>query len=308
MSIEVLKKNIEEIERSISEYEAKLEESPNDFAYELALSSLNSHLDDLRKQVSEAMASRSVEVIEFTLRGDIATNGSLPLKALADISKKLEAAISSASIYMRTNKNLARVGKRIRNSLGLRLAGLRAGSTSLLITANTDTDLFGESALENSLEKTFSLFQAKTSGAFEDALLSLGSGTAKKYRSLVKTLLDYHLEFGMNWTSSSNKVYCWGGSNTDLQTFSNTFDKLIDIESTYDLKCTIDAIDKKGKLRIVADGKSKVVTFIEDNLLNIRTLHIDDHVLLRIRERKITNQVTGDTRSSLVLEEILEQT
>lgn len=282
------------------EYEKILKNSPNNFAIKLSLKSINCHINQLHSSLREEKLTREKEVIFLKLIGGIAKFGSIPLTALSKISDNFSNSIYFTAAFIRHHDNFKeRDLKEIITSLDLRLAGLYSGSTKLLITGELNPDLFGNSILESSLEKTFNLLNSENSESFITAVSNIGVKSSERLKELLKNLKNEKLEMDLSWHSPDGREYKWNGTNENIITIANTLQNIEISEPTiFKIEAELVTLSLKGNFEI-RDTQNNYYRgkFILDILNNIKQHHIGDFVNCSIERKIIKNRATNQTKN-----------
>ncbi len=288
----------------LDEYNSIIADDPDNLAYQLSIETIKEHIADLQAQIKEEKDFREKEVIELRLKGPLVEEGSIPLSILGDIAKELSNAIYSASQLIKAGKEVMRMIPRSTiKTLNLRFAGIKSGSTRILITGDTSPDIFGHSLIEESLTNTFELLGSETPDEITDSASKIGIRSVASINKFLKTLSSSQLEAEMSWTSPSDIGYKWKGSKAKLTTMSNTLEKIKSPKP--------EQINVIGKLIMISlkwqfevqdeKGVSYKGTYPSQLLEEIKTLHVGDQLTSVIEKKIIINEATGKQKNYYTL-------
>lgn len=306
--------NIKNLEAKINEAETLLERKADqllegsDFALELSISSLKSHVEDLLFQLKTAKEQREKEVIELRLIGYEVDNGTVPLDLLANLAKYFSGLITSASAKLKMGQDVSGViPSEITYSLNLRFADIAQGSSRLFITADTSPDLFGESLLENSLNGLFELLNSDFNEGLSDQVHFMGLRSTHNLAEFLKVLRKRSIELDLSWSAPNETKHFWKGRRDRIQ----ILEKLLDGFSASDPINTIvtgvvELISRSGKLDIrQADDELLKVTYSKKLFQDVRKLRLGDVVRLDCKEITVFNSSTEEEKKKYSLSRVL---
>lgn len=178
--------------------ELLLSEFPSNVFYQLTLQQAQARNATLTAEIIERQRQREQEIIEVRLIGRTATRGTLPLDTLALVSKSLADTLHAVSKYTAAGRSQRRdILPDVKRRLDLRLARVAAGSTRLFVSGQTSPDLFGNSLLNTSLERTFDLLAADNPDAVLDQMLVVGHQSILALQRFLRGIHDCNLEVEM---------------------------------------------------------------------------------------------------------------
>lgn len=265
----------------------------------LPLAGLRRRLSELQEHLREEKARRDKEVLDVSLSSDPTEAGSIPLGLLGSIGNHLAKALHQTSRFIERGTTGGAVPEEITQRLDLRLAGLRQGSTRLLITGNTAPDLFGRSLLEETLSNAFELLNAASTDELTDAVAAVGEPGTNAFRELMKDLAGAGCSVEFDWNAPSGKRYRWKGDPDHVQQLAGSLEGFKqEPPETLEIHGETVTLSSKGRFEIRADsGESYPGTIeSEDVLKQVEALHIKQSVTAKVRAAKIRNRITGAER------------
>ncbi|MFK5926976.1 MAG: hypothetical protein QM483_10130 [Desulfuromusa sp.] len=305
-NIAYLNKHITELSGLVETTEKYLLNAPDNIATRLSLSSLNRKLGEMQLELKQEKERREIEVIEVRLKGAIASFGSIPLRALSEISRHLSDILQANSYKLWKGKE---AGSRIPNELiellDLRLAGIAPGSTKLYISASTNPNLFGQSLIEDSLSGTLRLLNVDKPAELDEALSEYSAKGIRSLSRLLGSLNKNDLEVDMTWNKSSGKAIKWKGTKNKINNLWMTLQqtKFMEPETMSVIGEIITLSSKgRGKLEIRPDNGKDISCVIPSNLAkSIMSLKLGQQVKCHIEKKTYFNESTGFEKSTLSL-------
>lgn len=286
--VEEIERDIAKVRKFLDEEESLLRESPGDAAASFFMSAKRGHLKELQAKLHLAKAARDRELLEIRLVGDQTTYGTIPLQLLAKLVAPLNDALTSAAYRLSTGEELTKaVSPQLVALLDLRLAGLAAGSTRLLVTGKTSPDLTGESILENALRHFFDLLSEEKEGFF-DRVDSVGVKSIRKISSFLHEAKKNDLEVELIWNSPSNKSYRWIGGSERISSFRKLASSLSEpVISEALIKGQVRKLLDTGRVEIqTVEGERVKVTYAADKFEFISMLHLGQSVAMRCKKHE----------------------
>ena len=305
--IRSLQDQLDEANKLRTEQLSTIETDADNFALELALSSLEAHISDLENQLRKEKQKRQKEVLELRLEGSIAQFGSLPLSVLAGIARYISSALHAASARIRTGQEpRGRIAESIISSLNLRLVGIEPGSSKLLITADTSPNLFGRSMTEESLRGLFNLLTAQEESSLTDSVQILGARSTHNVSSLLKYLSKNDLALDARWTSPTGEQYGWQATTYDIRKLASSLD-MLQIHKPERIKISGEVVllSEKGRLDLKDDSEcTHRCNFAHFLIDQVKKLHLGDRITCAINKTTIYNSMTDKEKVTLDLVEI----
>ena len=306
--------SIKNLEAKINEAETLLERKSDqllqgtDFALELSISSLKSHIEHLSFQLKTAKEKREKEVVELRLIGCEVDNGTVPLELLANLSKYFSGLITSASAKLKMGQDFSgAIPSEITYPLNLRFADIAQGSSRLFITGDTSPDLFGESLLENSLNGLFELLNSDFNDSLSDQVHFMGLRSTHNLAEFLKVLRKRNIELDLSWSAPNETKHFWKGRRDKIQ----ILERLLDGFSASDpvnkvIIGVVELISRSGKLDIrQADDELLKVTYSKKLFEDVRKLRLGDVVRLDCKEITVFNSSTEEEKKKYSLSRVL---
>ena len=302
--IERIEGKMSEVNSMLSSYRDRLDSNQDDFSTEMAIKSLEYHLEELQAQLNQEKLFREKEIVEIRLKGFKADQGTIPLSVLSDIATCLSKSLHS--LAYRIKKGVDPYGKipaEIIETMNLRLAGLAYGSTKLYFSGSLNPNLFGHSLIEDSLEKTFKVFSSLSPSELTDSVSDIGIKSAKNINGLLKALKKNGLEADVTWIDPKEKVHTWHGSSESIGQMLNAFDNIISTKTeTINIVGELIMLSKKGRFEIKTPGE---VTyrgqFPIDIIDSVRMVRIGSQAKAEIAKETVINKITEYEKTIYVL-------
>ncbi|WP_031568234.1 hypothetical protein [Rheinheimera texasensis] len=309
MSILNLETKIAAAEKLLNEKSQLLSHEAN-FALELSINSLRSHINDLSFQLKTAKEQRKKEVVELRLIGHEVDNGTVPLELLANISKYFSGLITAASAKLKLGQDFSGViPSEITYPLNLRFADIGQGSSRLFITGDTSPDLFGESLLESSLNGLFELLNSDLNKSLSDQVHFLGIRSTHNLAEFLKVLRKKNIELELSWTAPNQTKHFWKGRRDKIQILENLLDGFNSTEPINTIVAgVVELISCSGKLDIKQDnGEIIKVSYSKKLFSDVRKLRLGDRVKLDCIEVIVFNTSTEERKNKYSLGRILSE-
>jgi hypothetical protein len=290
--ISVLQEQLGRARETLAAYEAD-RRNIDDFAALMTRESLLAHIDDLCGQLRRAKLDRAVEVVQIRLIGERAHEGSLPLYLLSRVSDQFGAALHAASQKIKTGRQVLRISNGVVALLNLRLADMGTGSSRLYITGDVAPDLFGHSLLEQSLDETFSVFEAPSEDELASAVSGVGIRSARAIREFLQTVKDAELEVEVSWNAPDDQPRRWSGEYQHIARLARSLSHFQVREPTrISVKGEVVTVSLRGRFELQSSDRNYTGTFPSDLLHEVAALHIGDEVTAELERTTILNTVT----------------
>lgn len=307
MNILNLETKLAAAEKLVALKTAQLSQVPN-FALELSINSLQSHIQDLSFQLKTAKEQRGKEVIELRLIGNEVDNGTVPLELLANLSKYFSGLITSASAKLKLGQDLpGAISSDITYPLNLRFADIGQGSSRLFITGDTSPDLFGESLLENSLSGLFELLNSDLNEGLSDQVHFLGLRSTHNLAEFLKVLRKRSIELELSWSAPNEAKHFWKGRRDKIQILERLLDSFSASEPVDTVVSgVVELISRSGKLELRQENDDVIkITYSKKLFTEVRKLRLGDTVRLDCKEITVFNSSTEEEKQKYSLSKIL---
>ena len=305
-SIERLRELIAGLEATERRYTALLRERPDSFAARSTVKNAQQRLEELRAELALQQRLREREVVELRLVGPLAQQGRLPLAAFGGLLNALDTTLHEASHFVEygSRRGAARTSL-VKQLLGLRFEQVLPGSSRIFLTGNTAPNLFGESVLANGLDRTFTLLDAPTNPAMEDAAARVGTRTVAGAKRLADVSLRYGMGFDLRWQPPAGETRLWSGDAPRLAFLTSRLGRLA--EQTPEREAfqgEIIAQSMRGWLDIKQGRRLHRVTFPLALLEAVRAVPIGSACEGVWLKTTLRNEVTQEPRYQYELESV----
>jgi hypothetical protein len=288
----------------VDDVKENLAKDESNFSLKLELRSLEYHLEELQTQLRHEKTLRDREVIECRLKGDLADSGTIPIDVLANISKHISGSLHSLAYRLKKGFDpKSRIPIELLKTLNLRLAGLGYGSTKLYFSATLNPNLFGYSLIEDSLQKTFGIFNSGSSQELTDSVSEVGPRSASNINRLLKTLTRYNLEAEISWTDPNQIEHKWEGSANSILQISNTLDTVINShKESVQFIGEVIMLHKKGRFEIRTENDITYRGYFPLDILDkVTKVRVGEYARGEIEIETTMNKATGYEKTTYIL-------
>jgi len=302
-----LQKKYDSILTLYDKYLALVQKEPNNYSHKMSFATIEKHVKELQLKIYKEKAAREKEVIELKLNVLPAYSGTLPLQLLGEIAGHLSWAVLSASQKIKEGDRLkGKIPHDIVQSLDLRFAGLSAGSSKIYLTGNVSPDLFGNSLIEDALEKIFTLLNSGDSEKLTESASAIGIRSVIKISKLLKSIAGAELDMEVAWYSPLDKHYGWKSTKDEMICLSNSLDKIKASEpEIIDVEAKLIMASLKGYFEIETMKRRSYRGAIPSRILGeIQAVHLGDICRVKIEKKMMINQVTEFEKAYYTLLEI----
>lgn len=287
--------------------DAKAKALEGNFAYSLAASSIESHIDELSQIEASSNVSPAFEMLDFRLISNRLKTGSAPLDLVSKFSQEIRKTLGHAALrIMQGGMNKVRIPKAIYNELDLRLVGLLPGSSRFIISASANRDLFDDGLSKGAIERMFAVLDTAGEGPeFLSAVNILGPSSAKSLRGVLYLLRAYSAEAEFKWKYSGNEIRKWVGSKESINNVVSALEvtDIIEQEKVL-LHGNIELLSKRERIELRLDDGALVKILYSKNILpQVSELHLEQEVNLYCQVTETENPLTNETS---VFYELLE--
>lgn len=295
-------------EDTLQKYKSEHLNNPASLFVNGMIKNTGERLEELRSNLSFEKRLREKEVIDLRLKGRLAKIGRLPLELLGSFAKQLSDVVTEAGRHSQFgNKTGTKYNQQIRKSINLQFERLVPGSTRILITGETNPDLFGNSILENALTNTFYVLSSDQQGVLE-ASEKIGGSGIKKISDILTTADKNELEFDLEWKAPNDVLHKWVANKDTIQSLNNTISKIhIDAPITIEFNASIIMQSIKGVMEVkdLDDGKQIKFRFPLSMIEKVKQYQIGDSCTFKLSQKTIKNSITGDEKNTYELLELL---
>lgn len=294
-------------ETTLQKYKSEFGKNPHSLFVNGMIKNTNERLEELHANLAFEKRLREKEVIDLRLKGKLAKLGRLPLELMGNFAKQLSDAVTEAGRhYQFGNKTGSKYNLQIKNTIKLEFERLVPGSTRILITGETNPDLFGNSILENALINTFYVLSSDQERVLE-ASERIGGNGIKKIGDILTTADKNELEFDLEWKAPNDQHHRWVANKESIQALNNSISKIqIDAPLTIEFNATIIMQSLKGQMEVEdSEDKKHLKLFFPLNMIEkVKQFQIGDTCNFRVSQKTIKNSITGDEKNTYELLEL----
>lgn len=294
--IDWLERQLAQVKAFIARDNALLDQTPDDFALELSLSSWRSHHEELQQELRQARAALQHEVLELRLVGR-RMDGSIPLRLLTKLADKVNRVLAHAAYHLRHGKGpKSKQLEPLFDEMDMRLSGLAFGSTRLVFAGNITPDLTGDSAMGGALEKIFSVLESREPEQIRELVTVIGVPATRALSELLATLEGQALGAELTWPAPNATLYKWGGTLADVRQAHERLSPLERIKpQEITLHGRIAQLKDNGALYIrEQDGKQVKISYNAQQYQHIQQytlgMDVDIRVMCYIDRDPLTDQ------------------
>lgn len=289
MSIDFLKRHAQTLSEFAYETSARAASNPQDPWLAIAADNQQQAASDALQTLAVASAQEAGELLDLRFIGPRA-NGSIPLDAFIKIVGPLSKAWKAAAYRIRHGISDGRVDKEIADVLNLKLAGIAGGSTRVLITGSSSSDLASESLLQSTLQQTFHLLTARNED-FYDAVDAVGGKAAHYFGDAMKEINAAGMSAEFTWHAPLEK-FTWQGSSAEIDRIKTLLATAI-APTSYEeeISGNVSGITDTGKLELRTSEGKVLIRFPLDLTEKVQNLSIAKRANLRVSTTKYWDAV-----------------
>jgi hypothetical protein len=289
MSIDFLKRHAQTLSEFAAATDARVSMNPADQWLAIAANNQRQAASDAMQTLAVAYAQEAGELMDLRFIGPRA-NGSISLDAFIKIADPLSKAWKAAAYRIRHGLSEGRVGREIEDILNLKLAGIAGGSTRVLVTGNTATDLSGESLLQSTLQQTFRLLTAKND-EFYDAVDAVGGKAAHYFGDAMREISCAGMSAEFTWHSLAGK-HTWQGSSDEIKRIRTLLAAVAEpVTYTENISGSVSGITDTGKLELRTSEGKVMVRFPLDLTEKVQHLSIAKLTSLHVSTTKYRDTI-----------------
>ena len=271
---------------------------------QLSISSLQAHIDELRREKFRLNKERHKEVIEIRLDGEKSRFGVMPLVDAADILKAYGELINrTAEQILFAGKSSKENSKLAAESVDLKLESISSGSTVFCISAMTNPNLFGDSLSQNAISVFFELVQQTDPGSMESQISILGKKVHTSLKSFFHLLLKRDYKTEISWYDTNYRDHHWSGDKEIYASFFSTLNQIKEIDiGVKTVVGEIVTVSAKGILEVLVEDNTLIkVVYPVSEIEKIKELRIQDKCVFELKEKVVENQMSHVSKSSYTL-------
>lgn len=303
-----LRQQLEEATRRKLEFD-RLADEGGGFAYELASLSMASHIDDLAQQSAIESSASGFEHVELRLIASKFSDGSAPLGLVAQISDSFRHMVGYAALrLMQGGIEKKRVPKQLYQDLDLRLLGLLPGSSRIVVSANSNRNLFGDGIAKGSFERIFRLLLSNGDGEeFMESVADLGPKSSIWLRTLLDSIISESAEVEISWRYGGQLVYDWNANLNLLRKMTAALTATeVNVSDEAIISGSIELLSKNERIHLLSsEGERYKVLFPKRLLPSVSELRLDQNVSLKCAVSEVVNPLTEEASTSYELLQIV---
>jgi hypothetical protein len=305
-----LRKQIEEASRLKLELD-KLAGQEGGFASKLASLSMASHIDDLAHQRAIEASASLFEHVELRLVAAKFSDGSAPLELISKLSDGFLHIVGYAALRLiRGGSSKKRIPRRLYQDLDLRLLGLLPGSSRLVISANSNRDVFDDGIAKGSLDRIFRLLLTNGEGnEFMEAVTDLGPQSSIWLRRFLDFIISECSDFEMLWRYRGDVVFNWQANQRILSRLSTALAST-EVSTVEDrlISGVVELLSKRERIQLLSeDGSRYRILYPKYLLPAVSELHLDQAVVLKCAVFETSNPLTEETKTSYELLDVVSR-
>ena len=275
-SIADIEKEVEVVRRIDERNRRAVESSERPLVEEVFAASSDKRRKIVEKELKDAKSERAHELFGLRLHSPQFSPGTIPLRVLVRLAPLLNNALEQTAWHeWDINGDATSVDDGFRRLINLRLAGIREGSTELVLLGNIAPDLTGESALENGLRNFFDVLSAPND-QLADVVNSIGKKATKAVVHLMKAFEIENMAAEFSWRAP-NDVYHWDGRLNEITRIRALLEELGDpITRDITVVGVVGTLTRR-RVQIEVDNGDKINARYHHSLSEkVNALHLDE--------------------------------
>ena len=275
-SIADIEKEVEVVRRIDERNRRAVESSERPLVEEVFAASSDKRRKIVEKELKDAKSERAYELFGLRLHSPQFSPGTIPLRVLVRLAPLLNNALEQTAWHeWDINGDATSVDDGFRRLINLRLAGIREGSTELVLLGNIAPDLTGESALENGLRNFFDVLSAPND-RLADVVNGIGKKATKAVVHLMKAFEIENMAAEFSWRAP-NDVYHWDGRLNEITRIRALLEELGDpITRDITVAGVVGTLTRR-RVQIEVDNGDKINARYHHSLSEkVNALHLDE--------------------------------
>ena len=275
-SIADIEKEVEVVRRIDERNRRAVESSERPLVEEVFAASSDKRRKIVEKELKDAKSERAHELFGLRLHSPQFSPGTIPLRVLVRLAPLLNNALEQTAWHeWDINGDATSVDDGFRRLINLRLAGIREGSTELVLLGNIAPDLTGESALENGLRNFFDVLSAPND-RLADVVNGIGKKATKAVVHLMKAFEIENMAAEFSWRAP-NGVYHWDGRLNEITRIRALLEELGDpITKDITVVGVVGTLTRR-RVQIEVDNGDKINARYHHSLSEkVNALHLDE--------------------------------
>ena len=275
-SIADIEKEVEVVRRIDERNRRAVESSERPLVEEVFAASSDKRRKIVEKELKDAKSERAHELFGLRLHSPQFSPGTIPLRVLVRLAPLLNNALEQTAWHeWDINGDATSVDDGFRRLINLRLAGIREGSTELVLLGNIAPDLTGESALENGLRNFFDVLSAPND-RLADVVNGIGKKATKAVVHLMKAFEIENMAAEFSWRAP-NDVYHWDGRLNEITRIRALLEEMGDpITRDITVVGVVGTLTRR-RVQIEVDNGDKINARYHHSLSEkVNALHLDE--------------------------------
>ena len=275
-SIADIEKEVEVVRRIDERNRRAVESSERPLVDEVFAASSDKRRKIVEKELKDAKSERAHELFGLRLHSPQFSPGTIPLRVLVRLAPLLNNALEQTAWHeWDINGDATSIDDGFRRLINLRLAGIREGSTELVLLGNITPDLTGESALESGLRNFFDVLSAPND-RLADVVNGIGNKATKSVVHLMKAFEIENMAAEFSWRAP-NDVYHWDGRPDEITRIRALLEEIGD-PTTRDIAVVgVVGTLTRRRVQIEADNGDKINARYHHSLSEkVNALHLDE--------------------------------
>ena len=255
---------------------AAAESSDQPLVGEVFAASSDKRRKKLEKELKDAKSEEAYELFGIRLHSPQFSSGTIPLRVLVRLAPPLNNALEQAAWReWDVGGGSTSIDDGFRRLINLRLAGIRDGSTELVLLGNISPDLTGESALESGLRNFFDVLSS-SNDQFADVVNGIGSNATKSVVNLMKAFEAENMAAEFSWRASDNKYY-WDGRPDEITRIRALLEEIGDPTTNITTVVGVVSALTRKRVQIETDTGDKInARYHRSFSEKVNALHLDE--------------------------------
>lgn len=237
------------------------------------------------------------------------SDGSAPLELVSKLSDSFMHIVGYAALRLiRGGSSKKRIPRRLYQDLDLRLLGLLPGSSRMVISANSNRDIFDDGIAKGSLERIFRLLLTNGEGnEFMETVADLGPQSSVWLRRLLDLIISECADFEMLWRYRGDIIFNWQANQRILSRLSTALASTeVSIVEELLLSGSVELLSKRERIHLLSDDGNRYRVLYPKHLLPVVSeLHLDQAVVLKCAVIETSNPLTEETKTSYELLDVI---
>jgi len=278
----------------------RAEGTEDSFAGRLGIASFRHHVDELKRLANREQEAPFTEVLEVRVSGSRFSFGSAPLESLSEFTAEIRRIFGYTCLRIIEGSQKKRVPSHIYSGLNLRLSALEAGSTKLIIAADSEKQLFEDSLAREASQRLMHVFGSEPDGPeFLESVTDIGPLAARRLKKLTFAMVEMDLGLSIQWISRGTVS---GGYSQNKNRLARLAQALNSTTFTEEVETSVQGIiellSARSRIHLrSADGKLLRITYPQRLLSEISTLSIGQQIKARVLMSSVTYKLTGETET-----------